>query len=109
VTPPVERPAVSRPSADREQPLEAAPPDASPQDLEALVDAALAAGAPTFSAVLEQVLPRVPVPRRYRAIGRIAAQVAGRVPVVREHERQWVAVLDEARVEEWQLVRKESR
>ena len=102
----VERPPVTRAHTDRECLPELVPPDPEPIALETRVEAALARGCATLSAVAGEVLPGLRSDDRYRAAGRIAALVAERAEVSGPHERSWVPVDDlDLLIEEWDLQR----
>lgn len=101
----VDRPAVVRPKRDREVPLEKVAIDLEPAEIEDRVRAALAAAPDSLAGVVRQVLPEVPVPRRFVAIGRIAAQVVAETKPTADRERPWVAVPGDIEIEDWHLRR----
>jgi len=101
----VDRPAVVRPKRDREVPLEEVAIDLEPAELEERVRAALAAAPDSLAGVVRQVLPEVPAPRRFLAVGRIAAQVAAEANPTSARERPWVAVPGDIEIEDWHLRR----
>lgn len=98
-----QRPPVVRPPEDREGPLENVPSETETAALEELVRAALAGGTRTLSNVLNAVLPQIDSPKRYAAVGRIAAQVVAEVATRAERDRPWVEVPGEVEVEDWAL------
>lgn len=99
----VERPAVTRPRADREAAPNVVAPEDALAELEALVRAALSAGAVELADVTARVLPKLPPEIHYVATGRIA-EVLARVGRVRsELERPWKTVLDRLEIEDWSV------
>jgi chromosome partition protein MukF len=108
VSPRVDRPLVTRPRADRERPPDEVSLDDGELDLDALVDAALAAGAASLSEVTAHVLGALPEARRFAAAGRVAARVAGRLRVRAERERPWVRALGRLELEQWSIARREA-
>jgi len=100
----VDRPPVARAHADRERAPEIVPPDPAPVALEQLVQEALDQGCRSLADVVARVLPRLPRPEHYRAVGRAAEGVAGRAVVLSPRERDWVplAALGLA-LEDWNL------
>lgn len=104
----VARPPVARPRQDRTLTfLEVPLAEEAGEGLEARVRAAVDGGALSLSQVLARVLPGVPGPERYRAVGRVAtllAAIAGRrLEVEGVRVRPWVAATDAIEVEEWGL------
>jgi hypothetical protein len=97
-----------RPRADRERVPDDVSADDGELDIDALVLAALDAGAVSLSEVTAHVLTTLPEARRFAAAGRVAARVAGRVRVRSERERPWVAVSGALEVEQWSLARREA-
>jgi len=99
----VERPAVTRPRADREAPPSVVAAEDALATLEALVRAALSAGAVELADVTARVLPALPPEIRYAAAGRIADVLARITRVRSERERPWRAVLERLEIEDWSV------
>lgn len=99
----VDRPAVTRPRADREAPPSVVAPEDALAALEALVRAALVAGAVELADVTARVLPALPPETHYAAIGRIADALARITRVRSERERPWRPVLDRLEIEDWSV------
>ena len=97
----VERPAVTRPRTDREAaPTVVAAEDAL-SELDALVRAALVAGAVDLVDVTARVLPTLPPEVHYAATGRIADALARLTRVESERERPWRVVVERLEIEDW--------
>lgn len=97
-----ERPAATRPHEPEREPDRVAP--VVEVSVEERVDAALAAGATTLVDVLRVVLPALPEPDRYRAVGRVAQHLARSRQVDRALEPDWTAVFDGLSVTDWHLL-----
>lgn len=112
LSPQVDRPEVARPRQDRERPPDAVPGDEGEVDLDALVRAALDAGATTLSEVTARVLEALPLAslapgRRFAATGRVAACLARLARPRAQRERPWVAVTAHLELEQWTVTRRE--
>jgi chromosome partition protein MukF len=105
----VERPPVERPRRPLDEALAVEAPDVAPEALEARVRALLADHPERLSLVVGALLPELPVPERFKAVGRIAALVAQDAQVLRALERPWVAVPTGVLIEDWPLLPKELR
>lgn len=99
----VERPAVARARVDREANPQWVEPEDRIANIEALTKAAVAGGAHTLTAVLEQVLAELPISEHYLAVGRVASVLVNISHVSSAKERRWEVVLDELEVEEWNV------
>jgi chromosome partition protein MukF len=99
----VERPAVARPRMVREAPPSLVAPEDALRALEAMVRAALSAGAMELADVTSRVLPELPPEIRYASTGRIADVLARIARVRSEHERPWRPVLDQLEIEDWSV------
>lgn len=106
VSPRVDRPAVVRPRVNREQlPDEVSAGDDEP-NLDALVMAALKAGAASLSEVTARILDAFSEPRRFAATGRIAARVALLAKPHSARERSWIPVSERLELEQWTVPRR---
>jgi len=104
----VERPPVERPRRSLDEELALEPPDAAPIALEARVRELLDNDAASLSAVVRALLPELPEPERFKAVGRIAALVAQDARVLPEVVRTWTAVPSDLQIEDWPLAPRES-
>lgn len=105
----VERPPVERPRRELDEELAVEPPDIAPIALEVRVRELLAEHVVSLSAVVGALLPELPAPERYKAVGRIAALVAQDARVLPEDVRTWVPMPDDLEIEDWPLAPKERR
>ena len=103
----VERPPVERPRRPLEEELAVEAPDLAPEALESRVRALLANSPERLSTVVGALLPELPGPERFKAVGRIAALVAQDARVLPENERAWVAVPTGLVLEDWPLAPRE--
>lgn len=108
VSPRVERPVVRRPRAEREHPPEEVAAEGGELNLDALVLAALDAGAASLTQVTATVLSALPEARRFAEAGRVAACVAELSRVRSQRERPWIRVVGALEVEEWSVTRRDS-
>lgn len=99
----VERPVVARPCSEREVVPEWVEPENAAADLDGLVGDALDAGATALSEVTARVLPALPEPGHYAAIGRVADSVARLAEVSTERERPWIVAVDRLSIEDWHV------
>jgi chromosome partition protein MukF len=97
----VERPAVTRPRTDREAGPTVVVAEDALSELDALVRAALAAGALDLVDVTARVLPTLPPEVHYAATGRIADALARITRVQSERERPWRVVVERLEIEDW--------
>lgn len=108
VSPRVERPVVARDRVEREREPDVVGADDGQVDLDALIVAALAAGAASLSEVTTQVLAALPEAHRFGAAGRVAARVASLARAQSERERPWVPVTDRLEVEQWAVAQRDA-
>jgi chromosome partition protein MukF len=97
----VNRPAVARPRADREAPPTVVSAEDALGALEALVRAALAAGAVGLANVTARVLVALAPEVHYAAAGRVADALARITRTRSERERPWRPVADRLEIEDW--------
>lgn len=102
---PSPRPPLERPRVEREKPLADAVADERELGLAADVQAALAAGARTLSAVTRAVIERLPEEERFVAAGRVAEAVATLAQAESARERPWAPADEGILVEEWSVER----
>jgi chromosome partition protein MukF len=100
----INRPPLTSSHADREYVPGIVAPDTAPLFLVERVEEALAGGCDTLIGVVETVLPHLPPPSRYRAVGHIAELVAKCSGVRNSRERTWIDLehLDLC-MEDWSL------
>lgn len=96
-----ERPPVTRPRIDREDDPAWVAPEDHLNTIDALVAAALQAGAATLADVSARVLPGLPETTHYAATGYIAHAVAQKARVHSERERPWAPLGDRLEIEDW--------
>ena len=104
----VERAPVERPRRSLDDTLSVEPPDATPVALEARVREFLDDRTTSLSEVIRALLPDIPEPERFKAIGRIAALVAQGAHVTQELVPPWTAVPHNLEIQDWNLEPKES-
>lgn len=105
----VERPPVERPRRTLDETLAVESPDPAPIALEQRVRELLAGDAASLSAVVGALLPAIPEPERFKAVGRIAALVADDGRVLPEVVRTWTPVPADLEIEDWPLAPRTSR
>ncbi len=103
VSPRVDKPVVARTRVQRERIPDEVPPRDEERDVEALVRAALDAGAASLSEITRRVLDDVPGQNHFAVVGRIAACVARLTRPRSARERTWAPVSDRIEVEQWGL------
>lgn len=99
----VERPAVCQPRTDRELELQLVEPEDWSKTLEEQTARSVAAGARSLAEVTAAVLPTLPEPMHYLAVGRVAASVARQFAVECARQQPWVEVSESLEIGDWKL------
>lgn len=97
----LERPIVARPRADREAAPEWVEAENLLADVDMLITKAVEEGARTLTDVSARVLPALPEPAQYAAIGRVADALARLAAVSAARERPWMPVGERFEIEDW--------
>lgn len=98
-----ERPVVSRPRAPREVEPTLVEAEDLVAEVEKLVEKAFYDGETTLAEVTSRVLPALPEPVHYAAVGRIAEAIVRLAAVRKERERSWVSVYERLEIEDWKI------
>jgi chromosome partition protein MukF len=101
--PRVDRPAVAQTRTNRDTVVELVDPEDLSATIDALAAESVAGGGRTLSTVTAEVLPTLPEPMHYVAIGRVTESIAKQFSVRCEREQPWSPVSERIEIGDWTI------